>query len=379
MKKLILFACIFFLCSCSLFENKKKSAIEICQKAKVTFQSENPFVNLLLGSAGLGTNATWLDFANTIAKKDPNKKYDWDAKETKDNNLFLVEFVDENAWGYRWEVDIEQKIVKEVDGNDYLERKYGLSRLDVDSNFQINNIKKNTLKIEQLSSYWEKTKNQIVYVINASVVNKTDKVITSAEIDGKLKLIFKDKTIKGTSDYNSGFKEKISENRPWKPNTARDFFIKTKGIETIYLQYMPEYVIFDVSLKAEDPVGYTFDKDIAEYDLMENWKGIKQASNTIIPENPGETSDKINTGVVDTGKVDTSVNNENGTNYVVLTPRAYFYNTPDSSNRRNGYLIQGEHINSLRDTDGYIYCEFTNQTTKKIIKGWLKKENLQGN
>ena len=110
---------ITLLTSCSISKNKEEKAIKICQKAK--FQSQNSFINIF------GTNATWLDYANMIAKQDPNNKYNWHAEQTENNKYFVVDFTDTAGNGYHWEVDVEQQIVKSINDNDYLLKKYGFS------------------------------------------------------------------------------------------------------------------------------------------------------------------------------------------------------------------------------------------------------------
>lgn len=279
LKNLLTLIVIVFFSSCQLFDNQNKQAIEICQKAKVQLPSDNIFSNLFFNINGLGANATWLDFANMMAKQDPNKKYDWHAQKTDDGKYYLVDFIDEDKWGQHWEVDVEQKIVKNINQNEYLSRKYGYHRFDKNQDFEVTKIQNNTLKL---------VNGEIYYLIKASVLNKTNKTIISATIDGELKLIFKEKTVKGTGNYESGFKSSISKNNPWMPNATRDFYIKTKGIEKIYLNYIPEYIVFNISLKAEDPVGFSFDKDIADMDLKDIWETFK--------ENPtsGTTSNKSN-------------------------------------------------------------------------------------
>ncbi len=321
MNKLLLYiGLIVSLTACSLFENKEKKAIEICQKAKVQFQTDNAFANLILNVYGLGNNASWLDFANMIAKQDPNKKYDWHAKKTGDNKYYIVDFTDPDGWGYRWEVDIEQQIIKSIGQNEYLSRKYGLSRFGGNDKFEVTDIEQSELKIDKQYSYWDGNSSNIVYIIKAVVMNKTNKTITTANIDGKLKLIFQDKTITGEGNYESGFKTKISEKRPWEPNTTRQFYIKTKGIEKIYLNYIPEYVVFDISLKAEDPVGYSFDKDIADMDLKKNWKAFKDnnpTNNSSDQETKKskstykETKNEHNTNSDDHSKEEDTTSNEN--------------------------------------------------------------------
>ena len=91
----------------SILKNKKKKAIEICQKSKVQLQSDNVWAQLGFAIYGLTAGATWLDFANMLAKQDPNIKHDWTAEKTKEDGTYLVSFVDENGWGHRWEVTIE--------------------------------------------------------------------------------------------------------------------------------------------------------------------------------------------------------------------------------------------------------------------------------
>ncbi len=64
--------------------------------------------------------------------------------------------------------------------------------------------------------------------------------------------------------------------------------------------------------------------------------------------------------------------------YIVTSKKVYFFNTPGEVNsRRKAYLVAGENITGLKDTLGYIYCEFTNLVTKKTSKGWIQKGCLQ--
>ncbi len=41
----------------------------------------------------------------------------------------MVAFTDERGWGHRWEVIIDEQIVKHINANEYLSRKYGFSRI----------------------------------------------------------------------------------------------------------------------------------------------------------------------------------------------------------------------------------------------------------
>jgi len=265
------------LLACSLFDNKEKKAIEIVKAAKIQFDTENIWDNLFLGVVGLGQGATWQDFANIIVKKDPNKKYQWIAEKTNEISIYIVNFVDENGWGHRWEVNLEQQTVNYINQNEYLRRKYGSSRLDRDVNFEIFNIEINSLKFEkEYNRFSNDYSKKIIYIIKANVKNKTGRLLSSAEISGNLKVIFRDKTIVGESNWQSGFKSGISKANPWNPGTDKSFYIKTKGIEEIYLNYQPEYVFFEIAIKAEDPVGFNYDKNIEEYDLKDKWKTLNE-------------------------------------------------------------------------------------------------------
>lgn len=134
--------------------------------------------------------------------------------------------------------------------------------------------------------------------MKGEIVNNTNKNIVKSDIDGTLKLIFKEKTIEKKS--NSSFKntfassiqkeidkyiptartegilEQISEQNPWKPNTSKHFYLQTEGLDDLYIEYLPPYAYFTISLTAEDPIGYTFDKDILEYDVKSKWELLPQ-------------------------------------------------------------------------------------------------------
>ena len=264
------------LTSCDFFENNEKKAIEICKKAKVQFGTTDVWSYLGLSMAGLTPDATWLDYANILAKEDPNTKLSWSAKETDEKQVYLVALTDESGWGHGWEVSLGQQIVKSVNANEYLSRKYGLSRLDEDEKFKITDITIDTLTLERKYPHSKDKTMDIVYVIKGSVINNTDKTLIKADISGELQLIFKDKTVESSEDYNSGFKVKISKSNPWRPKEKLDFYIKAKSIDEIYLQYIPEYVFFNVNISAEDPIGFSYNRIIKEYDLKDKWESLKQ-------------------------------------------------------------------------------------------------------
>lgn len=265
MKKIIITLIVAVtLSSCNLFKSDQDKAIELVQQAKA-FESSN--------------EGTWLDYANKRAEAEPNEKHFWKAEETEDKGVFLVSFQDADGWGVRWEATLKEKIVKMVTGNDYLCMKYNLTKLDPEMLFEISNITLDTLKVEgeKLNQgFWEsmfsspKYKNVVVYRFNAEVKNNTDKYITDATINGKLKLIFKEKTIVGASS-SSSFNSSISKSKPWEPGQVKTISLRTKDIDKVYLNYTPEYTIFEINLEAEDPIGYSYDKNILENDVSEKW------------------------------------------------------------------------------------------------------------
>lgn len=262
-----------FISACGLLENKEQKAIEICKQSKVQFNTDNPFASLFLGAQGLNTDATWQDYANMIAQEQPNKKHDWTASSSDEEGIFIVAFADERGWGHRWEVALEEQVVKHINSNEYLCRKYGLSRLSGSEEFKITSTELDTLRFYKKYRSSDPT---IIYEFKGSVLNNTDKVIIDADIKGELKLIFEEKTIEEESGYSDGFTQKISKSSPWKPGEVRKFKLKTDGIEALYAEYEPPYVFFEIQLNAEDPVGYSFDENIEEIELVEKWKKLKK-------------------------------------------------------------------------------------------------------
>ncbi len=45
------------------------------------------------------------------------------------------------------------------------------------------------------------------------------------------------------------------------------------------MNYILDYTVFDISLEAKDPVGYSFDQDIADVDIKEDWKTLRDNRN----------------------------------------------------------------------------------------------------
>lgn len=369
-----------FLTSCSLFEDKEKKAIEICQKAKVELKETNALAELYRKAQGISDNTTWLDYVNKDISKDPNDKYLWKAEKTYEKNIYVVAFVNQESWGRRWEVDIEEKTVKYINDNEYLSRKHGLSRYGGRYEFEITDIIKSGLKIDnQYRNSFDKSGSDITYEIKASVLNKTDKTITDAEISGKLKLIFKDKVIDGeSSNWSSGFERNVSESNPWEPNTKRDFKIYTRGIKNIYLNYDPEYIVFDISLKAKDPVGFKFDKDILDEDLKQEWRLLRENPSGKPSSNENENSSSSTEPIIDS-VVPATISTENSIgSYVVNATnnkKVYFHNSPNASTIRKAHFDSQEQVYVKKIENGFGYVEFTN-SNQQTSYGWLEMRYL---
>lgn len=272
-------------------DSGKKQSIEIVQKSQVQFVQEDISDNLFLklfqqelqlelgAGSGLDPNSTWLDFANKIAKEDSNIKYEWNSASTTEADVYLVAFADNIGWGHRWEVNIKNNIVKYVNQDEYLSYKYGLSRLDNDTLFELIDLTKNAINIQYESGNREK--KEIVYLIKGKIKNKTGKTLTSGKLKGNLKIIYKDKSVIGSSqcdfwESKCGFKRDITTNSPWKNNDAVEFSLVTEGIDDLYLDYEPEFAFFNLELQTGDPIGFSYDKAIAEFDVKKQWASFKK-------------------------------------------------------------------------------------------------------
>jgi len=56
--------------------------------------------------------------------------------------------------------------------------------------------------------------------------------------------------------------------------------------------------------------------------------------------------------------------------FIVSTVRAYFHNTPNTSDRRNAYMVYGEQGTIIDQSSSFIYVEFVNPRGQKS-RGWV--------
>ena len=74
---------------------------------------------------------------------------------------------------------------------------------------------------------------------------------------------------------------------------------------------------------------------------------------------------------------DEPAGNKPGVQYMVIS-KAYFYNSPDESTRRNAFVVPSNNaiLTATDEQDDFIFVVFTN-TAGQTSKGWLRKQDLQ--
>jgi hypothetical protein len=64
------------------------------------------------------------------------------------------------------------------------------------------------------------------------------------------------------------------------------------------------------------------------------------------------------------------------TNFTVSVDRAYFHNTPNQADRRNGYLVYGEQGTIVSQSGQFVYIDFINPKGRRS-KGWLLLSDVE--
>ncbi len=279
---------------CSSCERHDDKTIQLVQSSKIQMASDL-FLSgqLFLAQNDLTLNSTWSDFANLMAKRNNTKRFKWKSTQTNEKGVFIVEFADEATWGWRWEVNLNEQVVQFINDSDYLTYKHNLSRFEGTQDFEVIEINVDTFKVvNNYSIFSGKYTKSIVYQLRGELLNKTDKRISSGHLTGKLKLLFKDKVISAPGNFRSNFVRKLSDTETWDPNTTREFSFETDGMDKIYLDYSPEYVIIEVGLAVQDPVGYSFDKNIIEEDIRARWIDFQNRNSQTEPTPVTKPKDK---------------------------------------------------------------------------------------
>ena len=92
-----------------------------------------------------------------------------------------------------------------------------------------------------------------------------------------------------------------------------------------------------------------------------------QKSSTIITD----SADDENSSVTE------KENNETGKSRYTVRSKAFFYDQPDESTRREAFIVSWNNarLTPLEEKDGFIYVVFTNHLGQ-TSKGWLRKQDL---
>lgn len=82
---------------------------------------------------------------------------------------------------------------------------------------------------------------------------------------------------------------------------------------------------------------------------------------------------QTNDAIVDSASADTEIKPPG--QYIVSSSKAYFNDTPDGTDRRSAYLVNGDIVNVQSVKNGFGYVQFTNEKGITSI-GWIKMTEL---
>lgn len=76
-------------------------------------------------------------------------------------------------------------------------------------------------------------------------------------------------------------------------------------------------------------------------------------------------------------KEDSVTSNSTGFDFYKVRSKAYFYNKPDESTRRNAFIVHWNNatLRPLKENNDFVYIVFTNHLNQ-TSKGWLRKKDL---
>jgi len=202
------------------------------------------------------------------AKK--NIQYKWVANKHEQYNTWIVSFVDTvYERGYFWEADLNNNIVKSINDNWLLKKKYGITPLRKDRNFTIEEIETEEVVLQNT-----RLNNGVVYRIKGKIKNNTDKNITKCYLGATLVVIYTEQKILEQKENNDSNFARPSTSNPWKPNETKDFLIVTEAIDQIYKEYKPEDAFCFILISAEDPLGYEYSGAFEERSLKKHFSEI---------------------------------------------------------------------------------------------------------
>lgn len=330
---------------------------------------------------------TWEDYATEWTKhfKEP---YEWKAKSV--DSFIQVSFVNGEDFGLYWLVDLSRRSCAFLDGRNLLSRKYGFYITIDSANYPVENVS-NKLYYKTSSSEYvnviHKTNAIIldqpgIYVTcEGDIKNNSGRDLTTWQINGEIDIVYEDKII---SEGISNLIAFNGDKNIWKKGESRHFKVRTKDIDTIYANYHPLYVDFNLSLKAGDPIGYEYSKNIYSCNFLSDWQHLKYSPNIINEKLPtasanSEGQDQLPPVVICNTQLD-SLEKEHSSVYKTL------YNSLDSEdqlilkrsqrnwikNREKKCLeVQNEYAGG--SLEGYMYCQCVLKETQKRIE--VLKEN----
>ncbi|MDC1403627.1 hypothetical protein N8328_04405 [Crocinitomicaceae bacterium] len=60
---------------------------------------------------------------------------------------------------------------------------------------------------------------------------------------------------------------------------------------------------------------------------------------------------------------------------IVISERAYFHSSPNSSTRKKQYIINGDYAQTERRSNGYLFIKYVNYKNQ-VTKGWVDENDV---
>jgi eukaryotic-like serine/threonine-protein kinase len=129
----------------------------------------------------------------------------------------------------------------------------------------------------------------------------------------------------------------------------------------------------------EEPVQAT-DKTVSRENTLQSQAAGDSTNNNNAQNNQNDQNNKqdATNDNQDNKKNDNQQNNEDVPDKYAVISKAYFYNAPDESTRRDANINHWNNavLNALDEKNGFIYVVFTNHLGQ-TSKGWLRKKDLK--
>ena len=256
-------------------------AIGLVKRTKLT-----PAEQLAVAFSGKAVSGTVEDYVNAIAAREPTVRFRWSARKApqgKRAGHWLVGFVRDggkyDGWGFFWLANVSTGIVRRVTGDPLLEAEFGMSPLDRDAPF--------TLQPDDYAVYEgsEWSGRKVIVAAFGRIKNDTDRVLHAGNVRATWTATFSDEKVLEEGCYFAHCKllPKLSSRRVWPPGEWRAFKITLSGIDPVYQDYQPRSAVLRIRLDVQDPLGFSFDKALAEIPL--DWRmlrGVKTDAKLVV-------------------------------------------------------------------------------------------------